>query len=290
MSMEPLNCGSSTNLKRRKARKAGGFGVRLKRPGSLKTGKNCGQPVRYCDGYRLTLADVGQALLVGMAAAGVVSYTFYRSFAVFLLLLPIVAIYPYYSRKQLQKKRLKELKLQFKEGILVLSASLSAGYSMENALAAGEKELRMLYGERGMITVEFAYMVQQLRMNRSVEELMLDFGARSGIEEIENFARIFSVAKRSGGQLVPIIRNSVGMIQDKLQVQEEIQTITASKQFEQKIMNMLPFFIIIYIDVTSPGFFDLMYGSWMGRGVMTACLAVYLLAWYLSGKILDIGM
>lgn len=252
--------------------------------------KNCGQPVRYCDGYQLTLTDVVQALLLGVTAAGVVSYTFYRSITVFLLLLPIVAVYPFYRRKELQKKRLKELKLQFKEAILVLSASLSAGYSIENALAAGEKELRMLYGERGMITVEFAYIVQQLQINRSVEALMLDFGERSGVEEIENFARIFSAAKRSGGQLVPIIRNSVDMIQDKLRVQEEIQTITASKQFEQKIMNLLPFLIIIYVDMTSPGFFDLMYESWMGRGIMTACLAVYLAAWYLAGKMLEIGM
>ena len=78
------------------------------------------------------------------------------------------------------------------------------------------------------------------------------------------------------------------VIRDKIQVQEEIQTMTAARIFEQKIMNGIPFGMILYIDFTSPGFFDIMYGTWMGRLIMTLCLAFYMGAVMLSGKILDI--
>ena len=64
--------------------------------------------------------------------------------------------------------------------------------------------------------------------------------------------------------------------------------MTASRQFEQKIMNLLPFFIILYIDITSPGFFDLMYTTGIGRILMTGCLVVYGLAIWIAGRILDI--
>lgn len=37
-------------------------------------------------------------------------------------------------------------------------------------------------------------------------------------------------------------------------MQEEIRLMTAQKQFEQKIMNLLPLLIVLYIDLTSPGF------------------------------------
>lgn len=227
---------------------------------------------------------------VGLAADGLVAYAFYRSVTAFWCLLPFALAYPLYLKKQLHQKRQQELKRQFKEGIQILSSSLSAGYSMENALAVSGKELQLLYGEQEMITREFAYMVSQLNMNRPVEQLMSEFGERSGIEEIENFAGIFAVAKRSGGQLVPVIQNSVNVIQDRLQVQEEIRTLTASRKFEQKIMNLIPFFIILYIDGTSPGFFQMMYDTVMGRVLMTVCLLVYGLAWYLSKQILEISM
>lgn len=225
---------------------------------------------------------------VGILLVGAVVYTFYRSQLLFLLLLPCACWYPLYQKKVLQQKRLRQLNLQFKEGIRILAASLSAGYSIENALVVSGRELEMLYGGEGMITMEFAYMVQQLRMNRSIEQVMTEFGERSGLEDIDNFAGIFSVAKRSGGQLVPIINHTVGVIQDKIQVQEEIRTLTSSKQFEQKIMNLIPFLIIFYIDGTSPGFFNMMYETVMGRVLMSGCLLVYLGSLVLSKKILKI--
>lgn len=245
--------------------------------------------MRY-DCYRLTLRDILSGILLGLLVDGLVSYTFYRSFTAFFIGVPLALCYPLYRKKSLQKKRLRELNLQFKEGIMVLSASLSAGYSVENALEASGKELKVLYGEQGMITKEFACMVQQIRMNRPVEAVMMEFADRSGLEDVEDFARIFAVAKRSGGQLVPIISHTVEVINDKIGVQEEIRTLTSSRQFEQKIMNLIPFFIILYIDGTSPGFFNMMYESVMGRVIMSVCLTVYLIAYVMAEKILDIRL
>lgn len=258
--------------------------------GSLRPGKSSGQQVIRYDRYRLTPLDVLTGLAVGLAVDGVIAYTFYRNIYVFLALLPLVFLYPVYRKKELKEKRLRELNLQFKEAILILASSLSAGYSIENALDISGQELQTLYGSQGLITREFAYMVQQIRMNRPVESVMMELGERSGLEDVENFARIFSVAKRSGGQLVPIINHTVGVMNDKIQVQEEIRTLTSSRQFEQKIMNLIPFLIILYIDGTSPGFFNMMYESTMGRVIMSVCLAVYLTAYLMSGMILKIEL
>lgn len=37
---------------------------------------------------------------------------------------------------------------QFKEAMVILAASLSAGYAVENAMAVSLEELRLLYGEQ----------------------------------------------------------------------------------------------------------------------------------------------
>ncbi len=224
----------------------------------------------------------------GAAVSALTAYAFYRSLWAFWVLVIPGVLYPLYKRKSLLKERKRRLTLQFKEGILVLSSFLSAGYSLENGLFMSVGELELLYGSEGMITEEFRRLAAGVRMNRPAEALLMDFGERSGLEDVEYFAQVFSSARRSGGELVEIIRHTAGVIRDKIQVQEDIHTMTASRIFEQKLMNGLPILIVLYIDMTSPGFFQLMYTTWMGRMVMTACLAGYAGAILLSEHFLNI--
>ncbi len=87
---------------------------------------------------------------------------------------------------------------------------------------------------------------------------------------------------------MPVIRHTVEIMEDRFQVKEEIRTLTASRQLEQKVMNVMPILIVLYIDSTSPGFFQVIYTTMAGRIIMSACLAVYAVSCYLSWKILDI--
>lgn len=240
--------------------------------------------------YQLSQKEWMQYLIMGAGAAGLCAYTFYRSVLAFLFLLPVAFLYPVYKKKDLKKERIRRLTLQFKEGIMVLASFLSAGYSLENSLSLSVKELEGLYGKTGMITEEFSYMEAGVRMNRPVELLLADMGRRSGIQDVDQFARVFAAAKRSGGELTDIISQTAGIIRDKIQVQEEIHTLTAARVFEQKIMNGIPFGIILYIDFTSPGFFHVMYETWLGRIFMIACLGIYVGAVFLAKKILDIPL
>ena len=113
---------------------------------------------------------------------------------------------------------------------------------------------------------------------------------RSGIDDIRNFARVLRIAKRSGGELVAIMNHSAETIGDRIQVKEELRTMTASRRFEQSIMNAVPLLIVLYINLSSPGFFSIMYTSVLGRCVMTVCLAAYLFSIHLAWSILNIEL
>lgn len=244
--------------------------------------------MRY-DQYRMNGKELLAGAAKGVTGSALFAYTFYRSSQVFFWMLPIgIAAGCIMERRRLLEKRFRDLSMQFKESMMILAASLSAGYSVENALAAGVDELMVLYGKDGLITREFIFMVQQIRMNIPVEKVLGDFADRSGLEDVRNFAEVFSVAKRSSGDLGNIMRHTAEVIRDKMQVKEEIITLTASRQFEQKIMNMIPFLLVFYIEGSSPGFFDQMYGTSLGRILMSGCLLVYLVAYGMAKKILSI--
>lgn len=269
-------------------------------PEGLSAGRSCGGPAGSSPGnkartdyrrYRLSLRDWLFYGGGGAAFCALTAYTFYRSFAAFLLLLPLGAVvYPLYQRQALCSSRKRKLQLQFKDGIGMLSSFLGAGYSVENAFSASAAELRNLYGEEAMITKEFMQISADIRLNKPVEALLSDFGRRSGLEDAANFAEVFRIAKRSGGELCSIIAHTAEVIREKTSVSEEINMLTASRRFEQRIMNLMPFGIILYIDLSSAGFFDVMYLTVLGRGIMTACLLGYVGAWVLSDRILDISL
>lgn len=204
------------------------------------------------------------------------------------MMIPFGLCYPFYERERLKKQRLQKLADQFKEAMVVLASSLSAGFSVENALVVSRDELVVLYGADGMIVREFSYMIQQIRTNQPIEKVLEDFAARTGIDDIRSLSEVFSVAKRSGGDLGGIMRRTAEIIRDKMQVKEEIRTMTASKQFEQKIMNLIPFFIVFYVESSSPRFFDQMYETNLGRALMSVCLVVYVVSFLMARKILDI--
>ena len=106
--------------------------------------------------------------------------------------------------------------------------------------------------------------------------------------DIQDFAEVFAVAKRSGGNMTEIIGRTITVISQKMDVEKEIDVLISAKRMEARIMNMVPFFIIFYISLTSPGFFTPMYHNVFGVILMTVCMGFYAFAYLLSERIVNI--
>lgn len=238
--------------------------------------------------YRYSFREYVLYSLQGFLISFILLYLFYRSMAVAVPAGGFVIIFLKRKRKKKIKEQQWQLNLEFKEGITSLSNALYAGYSIENAFLEAARDLTMLYGEEAFIIKEFQYISNQLRMNRTVEECLKEFALRSGVEDIGNFAEVFVTAKRTGGDIMGIIRNSSQNVAGRIEVKREIQTIITAKQMESRIMCLVPFGIILYLWVFSPGFLDGMYGNLRGILIMSVLLLVYLGAYVLSEKIVDI--
>lgn len=219
--------------------------------------------------------------------SGAVSYLFYRSWIAFLLLWALFPFFLKIRRGTCKKKRQQELARQFLNGMQSVSVALTAGYSVETAFEEALKELENMY-EETMILEEFRYIVAQLNMNRNLEELLSGLAKRSGVEDIRDFADIFSAAKRTGGNLIAIIRNTILCVSQKEETRMEIETCLAAKRLEQNIMSLVPCLILMYVQMMSPGFLDVMYHNEAGIVVMSVCLLLYGGAWFWGRKIVSI--
>lgn len=174
------------------------------------------------------------------------------------------------------------------DALTAMNVAVQAGYSAENAVRASVKDLGRLYEKGSDILDEFRYIESQLRLNVPVEELFLDLGKRSGVEDIENFAAVFYTAKRTGGDMTQVIQKVARMLSDKIEVKKEIEATLAAKKSEQMVMSIMPAGIICYLKLTSPGFLDVLYGNPFGICAMTVCMVIYGLSYWLGVKIVDI--
>jgi tight adherence protein B len=213
---------------------------------------------------------------------------FYKSILGILFLSPLVILYRKRITKRLVKDRRWNLNLQFRDGILALSAALEAGYSSEHAFEEASKDLRLIYPEDSLIIREFSYMMNQIRMNITVEKTLNDFGERTGIEDIRSFSEVFSTAKRTGGDIIHVIKITSNIICDKIEVNKEIITLITAKRLEANIMKGIPVLILVYLSLSSPGFLDPLYHNLIGIIVMTGFLLSYLGAYLLIDKIIAI--
>lgn len=238
--------------------------------------------------YQFSGKEYLENICLFLLADGVISYLFYRSWIVFLLFLPLLKIFLRERQKAACKKRIQKLEEQFLMAMQAVITSLTAGYSVETAFEDALKELPLVYQENDMIVQEFRAIVSQLKMNQNLEELLQSLAVRSGIEDIRNFAEIFAISKRSGGNLIAIIRNTVQSISQKNETRKEIQVVLSAKKMEQNMMSLIPCLILFYVQTVSPGFLDGMYHNAAGILIMTASLGIYGAAVLWGRKIVNI--
>lgn len=216
------------------------------------------------------------------------SYLFYRSRAVIWLLFPLNVYMAVRFEKKEQEKREQELCRQFRDGIASLAASLRAGHSAENAFRDAAGELELLYGREERMPKEFKRIVSRTEMNVPLEQAVAEMALRCGIADIETFSEVFSAARRTGGELGKMILDTIQTISGRMEVREEIYTMLRGRQYEQAVMKAVPVFLLVYMDISSPGYFSVLYDTLLGRGIMTICFILYLAAWFLADKIADI--
>lgn len=228
----------------------------------------------------------GEKLKTGILCFGItglLAYFFYRSIWAMLPLSGVgVYVFIQISKEKAERER-EELTAQFRECILAVTTSLQAGYSVENAFLECRQDMALMFGEDAPIYRELIVMKRGLAINISLEELLLDMAERSRCDEIAQFAHIFSLAKRNGGNMTEIIKSAANQIGKQIELRQEVQTRISGKQMELTIMEFMPFVILFYINMATPGYFDNLYHNPAGIGIMTGCLAVYCGS-YLLGK------
>lgn len=232
--------------------------------------------------------EYAAAVLQTILLVVMLAYLFYDSWIAGIVLTPVGILYFHQWREDCCRKKELEFRLQFRDAMQLMSSSLKTGYSVENAIRAAARELPSLYKKDCRICEEFERMVHKMDMNQTAEQVLHDFSARVRQEDAEHFVMVFSVAKRSGGDSIAILKSSIRIIGGRIETEREIQTMLAAKRLEFQVMCLIPLGMVLYMRMAFPEFLSILYGNPAGIMMMSVCLGIYVFAYRLGKKMIQI--
>lgn len=218
-----------------------------------------------------------------------ISYLFYKniilSFSAVFILIPLRVSYERYLINRKKEKVTEE----FKDFMYCISSSVSVGKSMRWAIDEGWQSMRFMYDEnKSILLKEIEKMISNINdLNFSEEEALKCFADNLDIDDIRDFADVYSICEKTGGNLQKVILNTIVILTDKINVKREIRAVIAQRQFEGKVVTAMPIVILMILNLSSEDYLQPLYETVAGRVIMTVCLVGFILSALWIVKILE---
>lgn len=195
--------------------------------------------------YVTNFAEKAVGFAIGLCAGFLAAHIMFGVFIASVIIGVVVGLIavPIY-RDFLQNKREKTILLQFRDLLDALSNSFSSGKNTPDAFADALNDMRMTFGEKAPIVKELVIVINGLHNNYVIEDLLRDMAKRCGLDDINSFAETFAVCNRLGGNMKKIVSDSRDIINDKIEIEMEIQTTVSGQKNEINVMCVLPFIVI----------------------------------------------
>lgn len=188
---------------------------------------------------------------------------------------------------QIKESRQAKLKVQFRDMLEALVTAFGAGKNVIDAFSSVQEDLANQYEEDAFILKELAIITGGVMNGFTIEDLLRDFGSRSGVEDISNFADVFEICYRQGGNIKETVRNTASIISDKMSVAEDIETTVSGSKSEQYIMLVMPIALVGLIKVSSPEF-AANFATGAGIIATTVGIVLFVAAYFVGKKLLEI--
>ncbi len=222
--------------------------------------------------------DFFEALLWGMLITIAAAYVFYKEYwGIIPGVVAGVYVFRFVSKRQSEKKKNRLLE-EFKDLLTSMESILESGSSLERALILSGEELRKLRGDGSELANEIEIIEKKMKVNITLEEALGEFAEKEDIREIYDFVEVISTIKKTGGNAIQIIKDTVSRIVEGIELKAELE-----------VMVFMPAVVILFLRVTSGSFMSPLYQTVMGKIAMTVVLLINIFADSLGKKIVEIN-
>lgn len=242
--------------------------------------------------YKCNMTKIQHIMAYVISSIGLsaVVWLFYRSIlpAVIMGFIGGYVVEKMYAQHTVEKRQ-RELRLQFKEFLESMSVAAGAGNVEVQAIRSALKDLKIAYNENADIVREVEnILLQYEKGGKKLKDLFQDFANRSGLEDIQSFATIYAVIEGKSDRFGDILIQTQEIIGDKIEIEQEIQTVITSAKSETNMMIVMPIIIVIAMSGMGEGLMDSLFTTAVGHFAATISLIIFTASYIYALKVSNI--
>lgn len=219
------------------------------------------------------------------AAIGtVIAYLFYHIVFVSILIGLLVGIYleKVYAKSTIEKRQ-RSLRTQFRSFLDSMSVAVRAGNVEYKAVQFALDDLQLTYSDATDIVIEVKnILIQYEKGGIKLTDLFSDLAERSDLEDIKNFATVYSVIEGKSDRFGEILMYTEHIISEKIGIEQEIETTITAAKTETNTMMIMPIVVVAMLAVMGGGMMDALFTTAVGHAAATVSLILYIISYAIS--------
>ena len=166
----------------------------------------------------------------------------------------------------LKKHRLTKFNIQLEDALGMMSSSLKAGFSINQALEKiAEQDIHP-------IAVEFRLLMQELQLGVPLDQALDNMSRRIGSEDFELVAVAIITARQTGGELTETLERVAALIRERGRINNKVRALTAMGRLQAIMIGAMPFLLLWGMYLISPAMMESFVHSF--AGVISICAVV----------------
>ncbi len=226
----------------------------------------------------------------GLAIGSLIAWLFFKSLWGLLCVPVCVGLFWKQTKKKDEQRKQEKEQEYFVEYLGFLKEALLVGYSLEQAVGEGKKGMLTTVKEDEPFLRKVTRLERKMQLGTPVETAFSEWANEALCEDIGDFAEVLFIAKRTGGAVQQVIENTEHVIRDKQETLRYIRSVLHSREYEAKVMKVMPFAMLIYLRLFMPDFLTPLYHNAVGVGVMTTVLVVYFVLCLVVDKVTAVSL
>ena len=196
-------------------------------------------PARRVLDLSLALATSGIIISIILMSTLVEGYSWKWGIFVALFFGVVLFLLPRLVLRQLKVRRLEKFNFQLEDALGVISSSLKAGFSINQALEeVAEQNIHP-------ISVEFRLLIQEIRLGVPVEQALENMNRRLRSEDFELVATAILTARQTGGELTGTLERVASLIRERVRISNKVRALTALGRLQAILIALTPVALLI---------------------------------------------
>jgi tight adherence protein B len=183
-----------------------------------------------------------------------------------------------------KKRRLRTLRYQMPDAIMLIAGGLRAGASLPGALT------QMVAEMQPPISQEFELFLREQRMGVSFDDALDSFEKRVPVEEVALLSSALRVSRETGGNLAETLERLAATLREKLTIEGKIRALTAQGKLQGIVVGLLPIALMAVLFRMEPAAMYPLFHSWYGWATLGFIAAMEFVGAIIIRKIVSIDV